>query len=168
MLIECYYLLLVIPHMEAATIKNQNQPSTIVKDKTDSREKSVCGIMKDNTIDIIQKLESEMPPIFQGYSDLYARYLHSIQDVFGTCNLAEKQYFDKMEIDQNILNVYDGCLNSATKIFESQIDLSTNFVRTYIQFRLSQIDSWDKYLHVHVDTYAKLLSEFLQREQVKV
>lgn len=79
--------------------KNSTQSSVIVKDRT---KKSVCGVMKDNTLDIIQKLESEMPSFFQEYSDLYTRYLHSIQDVFGTCSLAEKQYFDKLEVDQNI------------------------------------------------------------------
>jgi len=40
--------------------------------------------MNDNTLDILHKIESEIPQFFQGYSDLYARYLHSIQDLFGT------------------------------------------------------------------------------------
>ena len=151
--------------MEATTSKNQNQQSVIVKDNTDSRKKSVCGVMKDNTIDVIQKLESEMPPIFQSYSDLYTRYLHSIQDIFGTCSLAEKQYFDKMNVDQNAIKMYDDYLKSATTILKSQIDLSADFVRRYVQFRLSSIDSWDRYAHTCIDTYAKSLAEYLQREK---
>ncbi len=66
--------------------------------------------MKDNTLEIIQKLELEMPQIFQEYSDLYTRYLYSIQDVFGTCSFVEKQHFDKMQVDHNTLNVYDNYL----------------------------------------------------------
>lgn len=123
--------------------------------------------MKDNTLEIIQKLELEMPQIFQEYSDLYTRYLYSIQDIFGTCGLVEKQYFDKMQVDHSTLNVYDNYLKSATKISESHMYLSTNFVRTYIQFRLSAVDAWDKYLHTCVDMYIKPGSEFLQRRQVK-
>jgi len=148
------------------TINEISSQTHMIKKNNESPKKSVCGVMKNNTLDIIQKLESEMPSLFQEYSDLYTRYLHSIQDIFGTCSLVEKQYFDKMEVDQNILNVYDSYLNSTAKIFESQIDLYANFVKIYIQFRLSQIDSWDKYHHACVNTYAKSWSEFLQRIQM--
>ncbi len=143
--------------------KNSNQSSVIVKDKSISK-KSVCGIMKDNTIDVIQKIESEVPSIFQGYTDLYTRYLHSIQDIFGTCSLAEKQYFDKMNIDQNVLKMYDDYLESVTIITKSQIDLSADFVKRYIQFRLFSIDSWDKHTHTWIDMYAKFLARSLQKE----
>ena len=114
------------------------------------QKKSVCGVTKDNTLEVIQKLENEIPQIFQEYTELYIRYLHSIQDIFETCSLAEKQYFDKMEVDQNVLNIYDNYLKSVTKIFGSQMELSANFVRTYIQFRLSAVDAWDKYVHTCV------------------
>jgi len=161
MLIEDYNFVSSNICMEKSTSKNQN-PSLVVKNQVTSN-KSVCGVMKDNTTDVIQKLESEMPFLFQGYADLYARYLHSIQDVFGSCSLAEKQYFDKMGVDQNMLNAYDDYLKSVTTVMESQIDLSTDFVKRYIQFRLSSIDSWDKYTHTCIDMYAKFLAEYVQR-----
>jgi len=72
--------------------------------------------MKDNTINITQKLEFEMPSPFQSYADLYTRYLHSMQDIFGNCNLAEKQYFDKMDVDQNMLKAYDDYLKSIASV----------------------------------------------------
>ncbi len=146
--------------MEKQTEKNQSQ-SLVAKDKAAS-SRSVCGVMKDNTINIIQKLESEMPSIFQGYADLYTRYLHSVQDVFGTCSLAEKQYFDKIDVDQNMLKEYDDYLKSVTTIAESQIDFSTDFVKRYIQFRLSSIDSWDKYAHTCIEMHAKFLANSLK------
>jgi len=166
MLIEHYYLDSCVLNMEN-TINEISNQTHVIKKNNESPKKSVCGVMHDNTLDIIQNLESEIPSLFQGYSDLYRRYLHSIQDVFGTCSLAEKQYFDRIEVDQNNLNIYDNYLKSVAKIFESQIDLSTNFVRTYIQFRLTLIDSWDKYMHVCVEIYAKSFSEFFKRNQVK-
>jgi len=150
--------------METAIIKNQNKPSVIVKDKRNTK-KTVCGVMKDNAIDVIQKIEYEMPSIFQNYSDLYTRYLHSIQDIFGTCSLAEKHYFDKMDIDQNVLKMYDDYLKSVANIVKSQIDLSTDFVHRYTQFRLSSIDSWDKYAHTCIDMYTKFFAEYLQRKK---
>jgi len=161
MLIENYNLISPNMCVEKLTDKNQNS-SLVVKNQVTSN-KSVCGVMKDNTLDVIQKLESEMPSLFQGYADLYTRYLHSIQDIFGTCSLAEKQYFDKMGVDQNMLKAYDDHLKSVTTIMKSQIDFSTDFVKKYIQFRLSSIDSWDKYTHTCIDMYAKFLAEYLQR-----
>ena len=159
MLIEYYNLLLHNTYVEKSTNSNQSQ-SLVTKGKTTN--KSVCGIMKDNTIDVIQKLESELPTLFQCYADLYTRYLHSIQDIFGTCSLAEKQYFDKMDVDQNMLKVYEDYLKSVTTIMKSKIDFSTDFVKKYVQFRLSSIDSWDKYTHTYIDMYAKFLANSLK------
>lgn len=124
---------------------------------------SMCGIMKDNTSGIIQKLELVSPILFQNYSELYSRYLHSIQDLFGACNLAEKQYFDNMPIDQNILKIFDYNWKFMTNIAEFRIDLSTDFLKSYVQFRLSLIDSWVQYAHTALNTYAKTLSEFIQK-----
>lgn len=58
--------------------------------------------------------------------------------------------------------MYDNYLKTAKNIIESQIDMSINFVRTYIQFRLPSIDAWDKYMHTWVDMYAKSLAEFFK------
>lgn len=61
---------------------------------------SICDIMKEDTSDILKKLESQIPPLFQGYSDLYTAYLHMYDDIFGTCYIAEKNFlsnaFNKM------------------------------------------------------------------------
>ena len=134
------------------TIENDNKDQAI----------SICEIMKNNTSDIIQKLEVEIPILFQNYSDLYSRYLHSIQDLFGVCHLAEKQYFDKIHVDQKVLKSFDEYWKFMTNTAESQINLSTNFLKSYVQFRLSFIDSWDEYAHAAMNTYAKMLSRFIQ------
>ena len=60
---------------------------------------SVCDIMKTNTSKIIQKLESQIPSQFQQYSDLYSSYLHTMDDVYGTCYMSEKKFFDNLNID---------------------------------------------------------------------
>ena len=138
--------------IKSKTIENENKPEKI----------SICEIMKSNTSDIIQRLEVEIPILFQNYSDLYSRYLHSIQDLFGVCHLAEEKYFDKMQVDQNILKVFDEYWKFMANITESQIDLSTDFLKSYVQFRLSIIDSWDPYVHTSMNIYAKMLSRFIQ------
>ena len=61
-----------------------SKPETISETKPEGKI-SVCDIMKTNTSKVIQKFESKIPPRFQQYSDLYAAYLHTIDDLYGTC-----------------------------------------------------------------------------------
>lgn len=134
----------------------------LIEKENEIQKISICEIMKTNTSDIIQKLEVEMPILFQNYADLYSRYLHSIQDLFGVCHLAEEKYFDKMQIDQNFMKIIDEYWKTMATITESQIDLTTDILKSYVPFRLSVLDSWDKYMHTLTNTYAKTLSQFIQ------
>ena len=127
---------------------------------------SVCNMMNDNTSRIIEKIESEMPSLFQGYSDLYARYLHSIRDMYGACNMAEKQCFEKMNVNQDVLKVFDWYLRSSAQIAESNINMSTGLVKSYLEFRLSFVDLWDKQMHSYMDMCTKTFTELIQKKDV--
>jgi hypothetical protein len=74
---------------------------------------SICDVMKEDTSRIIQKLESQIPSNFQQYSDLYTAYLHTLEDVFGTCYISEKEFFEKLNIDQGILTAYQKYSNTS-------------------------------------------------------
>lgn len=121
---------------------------------------SVCDLMKKNTSKIIKKMESQIPSNTQLYSDLYVEYLHSIDDIFGTCYIAEKEFFDKFGFDQNTLKTLDYYSNLLTNFYSSQIDIASNFLRTYVQLRISAIKSYDEYIHTMMDSYAKMLSQY--------
>ncbi len=121
---------------------------------------SFCEILKDGTSDLIKKLESEMPSLFQEYSDLYTRYLHSIHDYYASCNIVEHQFFEKLTIDPEFLKMFDAFFKSHTKILESHFDMSSNIFRSYIQFRLSIIDSLDHVSHSWIDLWSNYLSQF--------
>ncbi|GFN39038.1 MAG: conserved hypothetical protein [Marine Group I thaumarchaeote] len=142
---------------------------TLIKEKTldekvDSDSKditdSVCDIMKNNTSAVIRKMESQIPSYMQHYSDLYTAYLHFWDDLFGTCYISEKQFFDKMGINQNTLKAFDKYYSTLRKNSISQIEMSTNFLKAYVQMRISAIQSYDKYMHIMMDSYAKALSQF--------
>lgn len=136
-------------------INNKEQKNT----ETESTV-SVCDIMKNNTSTIIKKMESQIPSYVQSYSDLYSEYLHSLDDLFGTCYIAEKEFFDNLGFDQNTLKAYDSYFKSITGYYLSQIEFSTSFLRTYVQTRISAIKSYDSYMHVMMNFYAKILSQF--------
>jgi len=121
---------------------------------------SVCDIMKGNTSEIIKKMESQIPTYFQMNSDVYAEFLHTMDDLFGTCFIAEKEFFDKLNFDQYTLKLFDSYWKNITKMYSSQIDMSTNFLRTYSQMRISGIKLFDNYIHVMMESYTKMLSQY--------
>ena len=105
-------------------------------------------------------MESQIPSYVQEYSDLYAEYLHTTDDLFGTCYLSEKVFFDKLNIDQKTLKAFDNLWSFWEKTATSQIEVSTNCMRTNNQLRISAIKSYDKYVHTMMDSYSKMLSEY--------
>jgi len=139
--------------------KNSHTEKSVAK-PTEQDKISVCDVMKSKTSSVIRKMESQIPSYVQEYSDLYAEYLHTIDDVFGTCYLSEKEFFDKLNIDQNTLKAFDNFWSFWEKTATSQIETSTNFMRANIQMRVSAIKSYDKYLHTMMDFYSKMLSQY--------
>jgi hypothetical protein len=134
------------------------------KKETESSENndtiSICDVMKNNTSEIIQKLESQIPTYTELYSDLYTKYLHMMDDFYNTCYVSEKEFFDKLGADQNALGLFDTYWKSITELTLNQIELATNFAKMYVQFRLSTLDSYDKIVHLMMDSYAKTWTQF--------
>ena len=120
---------------------------------------SVCDIMKTNTSKIIQKFESQIPSRFQQYSDLYAAYLHTIDDVFGTCYISEKEFFDKLNIDQGVLHSIQEYTKSLTDAYLAQIDLYAKSREEFVQTQISSLKVYDNFMHTMMDSYAKTLSQ---------
>jgi len=121
---------------------------------------SMCDIMKNNTSDVIKKLESQAPSLMQKYSNLYMTYLHTIDDIFGTCYISEKEFFDRLNIDQRVLKEIGQFSTVLTGISLDQIELSSKYLEAYVQMRVSALKTYDNFMHVMMDSYAKTLSQF--------
>ena len=121
---------------------------------------SVCDILKEDTSEVIQKIESKMPSVFQSYSDMYTKYLHTLDDVFGTCYIAEKEYFDKLNLDQEFLRKIKQNSELMKKNYVESIDAVAKFFDEYVQMRMKAMESFDNYAHMMMDSYAKMLSQF--------
>ena len=129
------------------------------KPDTQEEELSICDIMKEDTSEVIKKMESKMPSLLQNYSNLYTEYLHMFDDIFGTCYIAEKQYFDKLNMDQGILRQIKANSESMRKNYVENIDMAAKLFDEYVKMRISAIQSLDKYVHVMMDSYAKIWSQ---------
>ena len=121
----------------------------------EKKDISFCDIMKEDTSEVIKKLESCTPLIFQNYSDLYTTYLHMIDDMFGTCYIAEKKFYDKLNIDQNVLKILKESSSEMKKIAFENIDLSLKIFNEYMNARKNAIKSYDDYIHTVMDSYSK-------------
>ncbi len=153
-----------ITSVENMTKEKMAETIKTAKKKTESSEKkdavSVCDIMKNNTSKIIRKMESQIPTYTELYSDLYTKYLHTIDDLYSTCYVSEKEFFDKLGMDNTTLGAFDAYWKFITDMALSQIELTTNFAKMYVQFRLSTLDSYDKLIHLMMDSYAKAWTQF--------
>jgi len=138
--------------------KKVEQPQNQLEEK----HISICDVMKGDTSEIIQKLESNVPSLVQNYSDLYTAYLHMFDDLFGTCYMAEKEFFDKLNIDQKILKEIKRNSDMMKNQYLNNIDMTTKFFDVYVQMRISAVKSVDTYIHTMMDSYAKTLSQFNQ------
>ena len=151
--------------MASETLTKTVKESTLEKNSTkksmqrsNNQDKiSACDIMKDNTSNVIKKMESQIPSYVQEYSDLYTEYLHMFDDLFGTCYISEKEFFDKLGFDQETLKTFDNYSKTLTNFYSSQIEMSTNYLRAYVKMRISAIKSYDQYIHAMMDSYAKTL-----------
>ncbi len=130
------------------------------KNTSSESEISICDIMKNRTSEIVKKIECQLPSNVQQYSDLYTAYLHSIDDMFGTCYISQKEFFDKLGISQEALRNFDKYLESISKSYQDWIDLSSKYGQDYVQTRLSMIKSSDQFIHMTMDLYAKMLAKF--------
>lgn len=131
----------------------------ITENKTEAKI-SVCDIMKNNTSEVIKKLEAQIPSSVQQYSDLYTTYLHTIDDMFGTCYIAEKEFYDKLNLDQGVLREFQEFSNVLTKTYLDQIEMSAKYVEAYVQIRKSSLKAYDNFMHIIMSSYAKTLSQF--------
>jgi hypothetical protein len=122
---------------------------------------SVCDIFKENTSKVIKKLEMQIPSHFQIYSDMYKEYLHVIDDIFGTCILSEKEFFDKMKIDRRLMKNIETFTNYFTGIGINQIENYDNYLKWYAQMRILGMKSYDQFVHTMMNSYSKTLANFM-------
>jgi len=137
---------------------------TKIEPKIEEKSKiSICDLTKNNTSEILQKMEYQIPVYLQGYTDLFTKYLHSFNTSFGACRILEKQFFDKLGIDHQVMDEIEEYWNFVKNLTLIQIETCSKFVQDYIDFRISTIDSLDKSITSALEYYSKSLSKFNQK-----
>lgn len=152
-----------------ATIENITKKQVIEaikasKKELDSSEQkatdSIQNIVKENTSEIIEKIDSKIPTYVKLYSDLYKKYLHIASNFCNTSYLTQKEFFDKMGIDDTRLAMFDAYLESVKKMFLLQIDMNENMIQSYVGHRLTALEFYDQMMNGSIANFAKMFSMF--------
>ena len=118
---------------------------------------SICDIWKDCVTKSIRKLESQTPVYLQTYLQVHNEYLHGIDNLFGTCYLWQKQYFDRLGIDKSTVNEYGkfcqvvmdeigNWMDSALNIRKLRSDMLIELMKTSNQMMQQGIDWHAKWM----------------------
>ena len=118
---------------------------------------SVCDVMRDNTNEVIMKIEGLLPSYIESYTDLQAEGLRITRDFFGTCYIVEKELLEKMGVDQKAIDMFDRYSQAITKTVVSEIEMINNFQKTWTENIMASMRSCDDYVKVMLSSYAKML-----------
>ena len=118
---------------------------------------SVCDVMRDNTNEVIMKVESLAPTYIENFTNLQSEYFRIARDFFGTCYIVEKELFDKIGVDQKAIEGFDRYLKVFTKSAISEIEMANNFQETIVNNTMSAMKSYDEYVKLMLSSYAKML-----------
>jgi hypothetical protein len=127
------------------------------KKREDTAILSVCDIVRDNTNEVIMKVESLLPTYIESFTNMQEEYLRIARDFFGTCYIVEKKLLDKMGIDHKAIDSFDKYLKVLTKYTILDIDMANNFQKTFVANTISIMKTYDNYVKLMLSGYTKVL-----------
>jgi hypothetical protein len=119
---------------------------------------SVCDIWKDSVHKLVTKAEFQMPIYLQAYSNVHTEFLHCIDNLFGTCYIWQKQYFDRLGIDQKIINAYGKLCESGMNSTMEMMDIYANYKKMQADMIINSMKIGNNYLHWWIDVFGKAVS----------
>lgn len=140
-----------------------------MKEEIDNQNKdeSVSEIMRGDTSEVLQKMEQQMPIIFQNYSNLYTQYLHMLDDIFGTFFISEKKLFENLEIEPKTMKQIKENSKSIKNMYIQNIENSSKLFEGFSKMKIKSMKSYDNYVHDMMTFYFNYLSQCKKPDRVK-
>ena len=107
---------------------------------------SVSEVMEKHTMEIMKKLESRIPLQIKSYSDFSREYMKLLEEIFDINYAMENKMFGNFGMDEKSIKLLDNYLEIGSKFYMSQIDMSNEFFKGYLNMRLSVMESYNKFL----------------------
>lgn len=146
------------------TVENVTKKQVIEAIKANKREIDspkqnttvVQNIIQDNTLEIIEKIDSKIPKYIQLYSDLYKKYLQMASNLCAKSYLTQKEFYEKMEVGDTRFAMFDAYLESMKKMVLLQIDITETMFQSYVGFRLTALDFYDQMMSSGILNFSKM------------
>lgn len=134
-----------------------------IEEKLDSKSNldeylSICDIWKDCVTKTIRKLESQTPVYLQTYLQVHNEYLHGIDNLFGTCYLWQRQYFDRLGIDKTIIKEYGKLCQVALSEMENFMESLTNNQKLRADSIIEMMKTSNHLIRQGIDWHAKMMT----------
>ena len=107
---------------------------------------SVSETMEKHTMKIMQKLESRIPLQIKSFSDFSREYLKILEEIYDIDYTLENKMFGNFGMDKNSIKLLDNYLEMGSRFYMTQIDISNEFFKGYLNMRLSMMESYNKIL----------------------
>jgi hypothetical protein len=121
---------------------------------------SVCDVWKDSVHKMVTKLEYQTPIYLQAYTQVHTEFLHCIDNLFGTCYLWQKQYFDRLGIDKRVISAYGELYNSWVDQCMQALDAYANYKKLQADMAVNAMKVGNDMLHSWIDMYGRIMSSW--------
>ena len=107
---------------------------------------SVSETLEKHTMKIMHKLESRIPLQIKSFSDFSREYMKLLEEIYDIDYTLENKIFGNFGMDEKLIKMLDKYLEIGSKFYMSQIDMSNEFFKGYLNMRLFMMESYNKFL----------------------
>jgi len=118
----------------------------ILSERKPPSASSVSEVMEKHTMEIMKKLESRIPLQIKSYSDFSREYMKLLEEIFDIDYAIENKMFGNFGMDEKSIKLLDNYLEMGSKFYTSNIDMSNEFFKGYLNMRLSVMESYNRFL----------------------
>ncbi|MDH3501600.1 MAG: hypothetical protein OEL69_03720 [Nitrosopumilus sp.] len=114
---------------------------------SETKPSSLSETMEKHTINMVKKLESQMPLHIKSFSDFSREYMKLLEEIYDIGYTIENKMFGNCGMDEKTIGMLDNYLDVGSKFFTFQMDISNQFFKEYLKMRLSVMESYNSFLH---------------------
>ena len=107
---------------------------------------SVSEVMEKHTMQIMKKLETRIPLQVKSFSDFSREYMKILEEIFDIDYALENKMFGNFGMDEKSIKSLDNYMQIGSGFYMSQIDMSNEFFKGYLNMRLSVMESYNRFL----------------------
>jgi hypothetical protein len=111
-----------------------------------SEKQSISDTLEKYTMEIMKKLEGQIPLHIKSFSDFSREYIKLLENSFEINCSIEKKIFGNMNLDEKSIKLLDDYFEVGTKFYNTQIDMTTEFFKNYLNIRLSLMEAYNKFV----------------------